>query len=567
MRNVQAVKYANNASLQKVAALPENQLAPGHGPVAERIRIRSRHITEILRGIHGASLSSKHPQVVMIRPFRALLYYNEEIQQTFQKLEAAFGHSHQGMDGDQIVGDGGKVFGESERKRKWSKKNKGYHYYTWSPEAYRQMKVLVEFIDTVLLEKIKYLRNDDCPMVGFTDLWYLFEPGDEVIERSRRQAFRVLRVTSPMHRAIPPWREFEISQSNEETPMTITCVYIDFDGKQLGPVTKEFHFNPFNGEKSVTSLELYPLRFAKRSSRDEIYDISARAFRDMLIRRGKKFIDTARVKHMHYNGHTVGSGDEVDSHVVIDFEEAVSKPENNCTAATFETLIEYSGLETSDKLMCNAECCRNEHVHVDTYVEKQRAEAYIAGLIPQDKSTEPSVLISPRSLIDVKTMPDDDLVIMSYRVFGYVLRSRRWGKLCSSQDRLFHEYGPNTAINFMGVLQLMLHADLSSTETLDLQFLSEIGSRGKQLDQNDEEEEISAEARESGDDVMEQSGNETSFDQLVLPEGHKGMLKSLVAQHFRDKEASMAHAEQGDIVRGKGNMSIVILEEYVTNTA
>lgn len=49
---------------------------------------------------------------------------------------------------------------------------------------------------------------------------------------------------------------------------------------------------------------------------------------------------------------------------------------------------------------------------------------------------------------------------------------------------------------------------------------------------------------------------ETAFDQLVLPSGHKRMLLSLVAQHFRDKEAT---SEQGireddrtDIVRGKG---------------
>ena len=43
-----------------------------------------------------------------------------------------------------------------------------------------------------------------------------------------------------------------------------------------------------------------------------------------------------------------------------------------------------------------------------------------------------------------------------------------------------------------------------------------------------------------------------AFDQLVLPPGHKDMVLSLIAQHFRDKESAARSAEQVDIVRGKG---------------
>jgi len=45
---------------------------------------------------------------------------------------------------------------------------------------------------------------------------------------------------------------------------------------------------------------------------------------------------------------------------------------------------------------------------------------------------------------------------------------------------------------------------------------------------------------------------ETTFDQLVLPPGHKEMVLSLIAQHYRDKESGTADTEQVDIVRGKG---------------
>ena len=45
---------------------------------------------------------------------------------------------------------------------------------------------------------------------------------------------------------------------------------------------------------------------------------------------------------------------------------------------------------------------------------------------------------------------------------------------------------------------------------------------------------------------------ETAFDQLVLPEKHKDIVVSLVAQHYRDKESAAKDYEQVDIVRGKG---------------
>lgn len=54
---------------------------------------------------------------------------------------------------------------------------------------------------------------------------------------------------------------------------------------------------------------------------------------------------------------------------------------------------------------------------------------------------------------------------------------------------------------------------------------------------------------------------ETAFDQLVLPEKHKDIVVSLVAQHYRDKESAAKDYEQVDIVRGKGkSQSQFVLE-------
>lgn len=51
---------------------------------------------------------------------------------------------------------------------------------------------------------------------------------------------------------------------------------------------------------------------------------------------------------------------------------------------------------------------------------------------------------------------------------------------------------------------------------------------------------------------------ETAFDQLVLPEGHREIILSLIAQHFQDKTSKNAENEETDIVRGKGIRSCCV---------
>lgn len=77
-----------------------------------------------------------------------------------------------------------------------------------------------------------------------------------------------------------------------------------------------------------------------------------------------------------------------------------------------------------------------------------------------------------------------------------------------------------------------------STAVLDLDNLLEI----KHLsDQN----------AETADDDLDEDSN-GAFGQLVLPEGHKKMVLSLISQHFRNKQSPDNKDEQLDIVRGKG---------------
>ena len=258
-------------------------------------------------------------------------------------------------------------------------------------------------------------------MATFSDLWYLFKPGNEVIGQSGRQAYRILTVTSPQHKGVLPWgpyyNRFEDSKAKEK-PMRIHCVYVDFDGKRLGPVSEEFEIEAFDGEKSIALLPLQPFRFSKTPE-----------LREKLIERGRKFVTMASVKHMHCSGLTLDSRDEVDSQVVVDFAEALSTPANKDWRPKIEELLGVI-LDDDGSEECSAECCRYEAVHDDSYVDRKRNEEFMGSLNPQDRSRLPSVAVYPRTLEELERegLTDDELLIMSYRVFGFVLRTRKWGQ-------------------------------------------------------------------------------------------------------------------------------------------
>ncbi|KAI8299998.1 hypothetical protein K4K59_001867 [Colletotrichum sp. SAR11_240] len=86
---------------------------------------------------------------------------------------------------------------------------------------------------------------------------------------------------------------------------------------------------------------------------------------------------------------------------------------------------------------------------------------------------------------------------MTYRVFGFVLRSRKWAQL-------------------------------------DLNLLRY---------ENSSERDLTIDA----------------FKRLELPEGHRELVQSLVTQHFRNRQSSFTRDEQTDLIKGKGKGLIMLL--------
>jgi hypothetical protein len=262
--------------------------------------------------------------------------------------------------------------------------------------------------------------------VAFADIWYLFKPGDEVISHDCRQVRRVVGLSSPGHWVVPPWQKLwnKTETDDDETSVTLHCVHIDFDGKQLGPVSRLFKIRHFDGTRAITSLEVYPVQYA------------ARIDREALIARGRMFFEALSIRHMYYAGPTIEPRDNVDSHVIVDFDMAFNQDHDwvNAWRPAVELLTGESKLlpKVADR-ECGGLCCRDETICRDDDVEAKRNQDYITSLIPNDRSQRPSLVIHPSTLHDMQSPGSvatvDELVVMSNRVFGFILKSRKWGAL------------------------------------------------------------------------------------------------------------------------------------------
>ena len=364
--------------------------------------------------------------------------------------EVVEGKGKEGSDGGDGDNNGSESDGEEEEE-----KEEDPNDISLSKTALDHLKCLLDFIDQYILAKRNHLNSPKCTKVFFSDLWHLFRPGVVVISLDGKQVYRVVNVASTHHRVVSYLDIWNPNNIKKKVPFSTTCIYIDFDGKNLGPVSKTFDFKRFEGEMDVTSLPVYPLRFhplrRADSSKIESKDLGLlpleEQHRQRLINRGGKFLEVVGIKPMYYAGPTLGIRDNVESQVVIDFESAFSVDDKKQQEwkPDLEVLLgnpapeDGDDEEKSSEDICYATCCMGEFVHDDTYVDLKTKTDYINSLLPKTgrgQNEQPSVAIIPQPLRELRNglgkndyaILDDERVIMSYRVFGFVLRSRQWGK-------------------------------------------------------------------------------------------------------------------------------------------
>jgi len=572
----ESVAYAGDMSQEALAqqAFPERIKIHSDALVALHYKLEDQELSN--PNARGRRVRYFGRSMVIPRPFKLLSYHGDRFRNHLKQLEEAF-QDYKGDDNPVVTveavaakltaddkltveGAAGKQATTADEKEHDDQKDeKGIENEdvekveemddpAASISALLHLRCLLKFVDDHLQPKIQLLRSKDCQKVLFQDLWHLFKPGDEVIDQLERQAYRVISVKIPSHKVVAPWERWlkrkplrperirsrsrrlprrarpptPDRQQDEEEEMSgdtvkIHCAYIDFDGRKIGPVVKRFVIPSFGGPKNVKSFPIYPLRLADDPE-----------LRKRLAERGRMLLDVTQMKSMYYTGVTLDSKDEVDSQVVVDFSEALTEGNNKewepkiDSIATFD--VDIYDLEY-DK--CDAACCRHEWILRGDFVDRKLTEQYMKSLVPTDSFQHPSLIFSPRPVSETgdswNQPTEDEFVVMTYRVFAFVLRSRKWGM-----------------ISFYHFCLVSFHPPFE-TESL-AKPSNKFSIRVAQLDLTY----LRYEDTQTRNSVL------TAFDRLVLPAGHKEMVQSLVSQHFRDKSSPSVPGEQTDIVRGKG---------------
>lgn len=317
-----------------------------------------------------------------------------------------------------------------------------------SPSSLEELSFFLRVTKTQILVRREYLNGDKCHKVFFSDLWQLFRPGLEVIRSDGKQAYRVIHVTAAKHRTVSTFQKWSKAQDEEEKKprpdFSITCIYLDFDGKRLGPVARTFDLKPYEGEREITSFEVFPLRFYSEVqgnfSAMEGEDVprlsDAAQLRENLIIRGRRFLDALATKQMFYGGSTLDTHEEVEGQVVVDFEAAFNDEALATERPEIEALPSINLGDYDDVDDCDATCCLDDQVMDDTFIDLRQAREYVNSLLPKTGAQDaPSVAVLPQTLSDeasfrdiCKFIQEDELLILSFRVFGFILRNRKFGR-------------------------------------------------------------------------------------------------------------------------------------------
>lgn len=174
------------------------------------------------------------------------------------------------------------------------------------------LRVLVRFLYRHLTDLTRVSRRmrggrveGDTPKIPFSDLWYLFQPGQEIIKiHPMPRVYRVLNAVGGRPRLYPGEAETENPQRRllpEVNDLVVDCFALDYDGKEFGPVGYSFHIEPYEGTRAVTDLPIYPLIFASKDQEDA------------LVERGRKFEELTRPSHREYQGLSLKEGDDFDT--------------------------------------------------------------------------------------------------------------------------------------------------------------------------------------------------------------------------------------------------------------
>lgn len=435
----------------------------------QRIRIQSAPILSHL--CHAAGKDDKwtfDQPYTFIRPFNALAYLQPKMKIALERLEKKWnGIEISDIQDAQGQQDGTQLHGGAEASLKSQSDSRDEDTPSEDPNeedesfpylgmddlsALRHMRCYVKFVDDHVMPLCGWFQGTSRRKVPFNDLPLLFRPGEIVYWLP---AGSVMSVPYPLYQ--PVWRVFHAARTRfgghniddidltSDDEFRVHCYYIDHDGGSYGVMKGQFTIPCFKGEKDITDLQAYPIRYAD----------GAAELGNKLKLQGQRFQSFMKVSHAYYEGWAVpgelqekdldegaeslkysrviqhdldakpSSPEHVESAVIIDVEEAFKhhprwKPRFMVPREVDEvwhwTDDNYKIVHWSDNNRKEAFLEFKEHVLVIDGSFAQWANDHMTKDEPITASLEGRL----------KEVDDEDVMLLPRRLVAYALRNRKF---------------------------------------------------------------------------------------------------------------------------------------------
>lgn len=331
---------------------------------------------------------------------------------------------------------------------------------TDSVEALNDLRCLIEFMDSELRPVVESFHGNTRQKVFFSDMWHLFKPGDLLYSPLGNQStsdFVYLGgkpyAQKPNDRFQEAWRvactaggrpHLEESVQNytstgHKNPLNaflVSAYWVDFSGTRFGSRNFLFFIIPFSGERDITSLQCYPLRYSPKA--DEL--------KSRWKARGETFREYMTFKYRYYTGKSLTCApdgihrpedeypkhaENIDSQVVVDFNEAFAAYPGWRTYTSHHTLAheDYAGefsedyptsyWKDSDWKVLDYES--DDDIYDDAHIDTKLMEEYVE----HDPLLRDHPQTSPTGSLE---LGEDHLVLLPNRVFAFVMKDRKWCK-------------------------------------------------------------------------------------------------------------------------------------------
>ncbi|KAL6819206.1 hypothetical protein V8C40DRAFT_276731 [Trichoderma camerunense] len=357
-------------------------------------------------------------------------------------------------------------------------------------QAFKELSCLIEFMDNDL-KGLKQLREATVSKASFSDLWHIFYPGCVVITSQEPiNAYRVFYVTGGRSYLSPPEEKEERHSYDLTKPYRIPDKASDL---LVACYQIDFDGKKFGPVSHSFSLQKY----------DDFRDITSlpiyplefakrsAKIQETLTANGKTFLDICKGEHVQYRGINLHEAEEIDSEVVVDFQAALWNPQDKDKDSGWNYAIQFG-------------------IKPPTVNNKAEVLMVSSSGCKEPHCCENEVVF-------------DDLAIDHQRMEDF-LTDKPWLTTDLRHLNDNHKRIPK------GDLILFPHR-LFAFVLKDRKWAV--------IDINN--------VKRVPEPKLE------AWKSLVLPEGHKEMVYSIVQSHFRDKKRLGPEDEtQTDLIRGKG---------------